>query len=595
MKFFNKLFDHKITFVLFLTYILIGAYVNANFLKYNFLPSPLFGGDLYYQLGSIINVLNGGNPFDSSSMLNTIPGYLPLYSLFVSLITLLFNTNPITGMYISSIIIFILSSFLWYFFVKLVFKEDLFALVGMVFFNPLFLYPILKYTYFTKAIVLPIFLISLFLFYKEINKRNSVFLGISLGLLSLSHTVAFIGGFLIFSLFFLLILYKNKHDLLNFIKNNIANFVLLFFFATPLILLYWYKPIFIYHLHSINKMLLWNVDINFFNLKEQIYFIFTVFSEYFIRFDSLFYIIKTIFLLLGIHYILKQKFAIDEPFILFFFIFSLIIVFSYFVTIPLFNLHFVPNYMAAYFLFVSTILLTLFALHHLEDKKITSLIAVFIFVLLIASSILDYIPHNKEIIKYLQPIPKNMISMKEYILNNTNINDVFLSSKELSFALNGLTGRKVMVNRWAQQNNPYEDFSKRDMDAAIILYGNNTTLRKELIKKYNIKYVFWDYYWIPSEYSESNGRIFPYDPLVAFDNKENEEYLSNNGVKYNKLHWWVDPSLHNTQQFDLLFISPLNYRSPYSPWDSNLNEFLKPVWWYEKDGKNISIIYKVVE
>ena len=87
------------------------------------------------------------------------------------------------------------------------------------------------------------------------------------------------------------------------------------------------------------------------------------------------------------------------------------------------------------------------------------------------------------------------------------------------------------------------DMSERDIDAALILYGNNTEKKLELIEKYNIKYIYWDYYWINSEYKfDTNGNIAGiYDPMIAFYSEDSEKKLVENGVKYSVMDWWVDP------------------------------------------------------
>jgi hypothetical protein len=192
---------------------------------------------------------------------------------------------------------------------------------------------------------------------------------------------------------------------------------------------------------------------------------------------------------------------------------------------------------------------------------------------------------------------KVYISLQNYLLKNTNVNDVILSTKELSFAINAISGRKVLVNRWAQQNNPYMNLPQRDMDAAVILYGNDTKKKLELIKKYNISYLYWDYYWFNSEfYFDRNGRLVGmFDPLMTYDTNKNREYLDRYVVKYIPMYFWVDPSARydNVRKFHILIISPQNYYNFTNPWKQDLNKYLVEVWNYTYNGHKIAVLYKI--
>jgi hypothetical protein len=118
-----------------------------------------------------------------------------------------------------------------------------------------------------------------------------------------------------------------------------------------------------------------------------------------------------------------------------------------------------------------------------------------------------------------------------------------------------------------------------------------------LLEKYSIDYVYWDSFWIQSEYNIDNlGRVInSFDPLFVFDSEENREILDKNGVKYILQNMWVDPTLRGEdyQTFDLLLISPENYQSFENPWNSGLDKYLTEVFRSETDGQVLSKIYKV--
>jgi hypothetical protein len=193
-------------------------------------------------------------------------------------------------------------------------------------------------------------------------------------------------------------------------------------------------------------------------------------------------------------------------------------------------------------------------------------------------------------------LPENIVDAANYFIENSDVNDVILTAKELGFSINALSGRKLLSVRRAQ-NDPFIDMDPREIDHAIILYGKSNSVRKALLEKYSIDYLYWDQSWFQREYIFDNeGRVIGiFDPLFAFDSEENRKILDDNGVKYIVQNTWVDPALRGEdyQTFDLLLISPENYQSFGAPWTPGLNNYLTEVQRYEHEGQVLSKIYKV--
>lgn len=57
------------------------------------LPSPIYGGDLYYQLGQTNNVKYNGNPLESANTKGSLPIYFVVYSLITGNIAKLLNID----------------------------------------------------------------------------------------------------------------------------------------------------------------------------------------------------------------------------------------------------------------------------------------------------------------------------------------------------------------------------------------------------------------------------------------------------------------------------------------------------------------------
>ncbi|MBW3016862.1 hypothetical protein KY316_00685, partial [Candidatus Woesearchaeota archaeon] len=66
--------------------ILVGLFIFFTILHFMLvsplksLPSPLYGGDYYYQLGATNHVKYGGNPLSSPNIKGALPVYFVLYS-----------------------------------------------------------------------------------------------------------------------------------------------------------------------------------------------------------------------------------------------------------------------------------------------------------------------------------------------------------------------------------------------------------------------------------------------------------------------------------------------------------------------------------
>ncbi|WP_423792567.1 hypothetical protein ACPB8Q_07575 [Methanocaldococcus indicus] len=602
----NLIVKNKLPILILLFYIIFGAILQYyGISQFKSLPSPIFGGDYYYQMGVIWHIREGGNPLESSSMLGGIPGYLPLYGFLCAKFCDLFNLDTMKGMFYFSIVLFVVASIIWFYLFRVLFRDDWIALIGVALANGINAYPILKYTNFTHQIMLPLFILTLYLAFKERKIIYYALLGLIYGLLTLSHMVAFVGATLIIATFIVYEIYKNRNNIIDYLKENIKNWGVFGIIALPILMLYWYKPIFVYHLHRPYDRV--HMDIwDFGRFDVQITFLIDTIKRYLFNFLSLGGFILTILTWLGIYAYIKSEESKLKEFIKIFCLGSIFATFSYFITEPLFKINFIPNYMSYFYLWISSIIIGLYGLSYLKEKYSLNIInrelIVFgtLFLVLFANTtygFINYIENNKWAQVGKHPLPEMYISLQHYILTHTNVNDVFLSTKELSFMINSLTGRKVMVDRWAQQNNPYANLPQRDMDTAIILYGNDTNKKLELIKKYHIKYLYWDYNWISTEfYIDKYGRIVGiYDPLMTYDTKENREYLNKYGVKYIPIYYWIDPSCRNeyVRKFHILVISPENYYNFTHPWKPDLDKYLVEVWNYTYNGQKIAVLYKI--
>jgi hypothetical protein len=195
-----------------------------------------------------------------------------------------------------------------------------------------------------------------------------------------------------------------------------------------------------------------------------------------------------------------------------------------------------------------------------------------------------------------QPLPAEFAALQTWVYAHTSADDIVLSTNELSFAWAALTGRKTMVTRRAQ-NDPYVDMDERNRDAALILYGNNQALRRQLLQRWNVRYVLWTPYWGPSEFPrDSSGNMLQGDPLMYFANPDYDAALGEAGVQRMRAFTFVDPYLRGPKypRFELTLILPTNYQRADHPWRDGLDASLEPVWSFEQGGVRTAALYRVV-
>jgi len=581
---------YLIILIIFLIYLFSGIYIVS---KFRSLPSPIYGGDLWYQHGVVQHILSGGNPLESSSIRDAVPGYLPVYALIVASFAKFFRLEALKAMILLSPFFLAFAFLLWYVCLNCIFKRRDVALLGSVFaINFGF---ILKYTDFARLLVLPVFGLLLYKWFKHTNLRNMLFLSIVYGILPLVHMVLFIGATITLAIFFLVKFIEFKKE--KKFKSFLLMGVIFVFVSGSLALLYWYKPLFIHKLHIAYDRT--HIDIPDFGRADVAFkFIWTTIKSIFLNFGGFKQSISTIFCLIGLvsFLFMLNKRSDLYRFMRLFLISALVSTFSYFITEPLLGMNFIPHYMRSFTLFFGIVLLQAlgisFVLSQFKKKKVRVSFFCGMLVLLLSASYVaaSTLSENRFYKNAFAPLPPAYAALKDWILANTDVNDVFISTKELSFMLNSLTGRKLLTNRWAHQNDPYTNMPERDLIAALILYGDNVEKKLELIKRYDVKYLYWDSYWINSEYQDRKFE-YMYDPLIVLDSPKNRKILSNNGVKFKPMYFWVDPSSRrkDVRRFNVLIITPENYFNETHPWKPDLDRYLEKAWSYN----NEAVIYRI--
>jgi len=579
-------------FALMLLYGLFSNYALLSELRQ--LPSPVYGGDYYHHLGMMYHLDRGGSIFENSAQKGEIPWIPPLYHYLVVLFARVTGLGLIGANIYSSLLFLVIGMGAVYAFSKRMFHNATIALVPAVIY--LFRFPIYKYSNFAMFVTIPIALYLLLDAFEKNSLKNWALAGFGIGLVEISHTMA---GLVFAVVMFVVVAYLVvfKHVCLNPLglsKKGVVEtirkdwFKLFAFIAIAGLIaqLYWFQPIFLKKLATPNMMSEYDqVDIK--SIGPVKYALSTA-KGWLLGFDftpsasALVSDLQVVLFDLGLLALLfVKKREPRHTFALLMFAAFLLSYYHFVVTIPLFGREFFSAHMYDYLMEALRPLLIGFGLllasAFVTDKKIwRAFVLIFIAGLFLNTAYSFNISARAD--KWYQvgtqPLAPYTVALAEWVQQNTGVEDVFISTNEHAFMLNALTGNKV-VNLRRGHSGMYTDVDQRWVDSAVILYGNNSKVREELIKKYDVKYLYWQADWIQLDYTfDQNGRLVGwFDPLLIQDINGYGKYLEDNGVKFYRINTWLDPTRRFTsdvQTFDVLFVIPSRWNAT-NPWNPGLD------------------------
>jgi hypothetical protein len=573
------------------------------------LPSPLYGGDYYAQLGAINHVRYGGSAFVTSNTLDDLPPvYLPLYTWLVANFANIFNLESINAMFYFSLIAMVASIIVAYLLFNEIFKNKNLSLIGTVLFLSITSFPILKYTHFLTVFLVPLFLLLFFRFYKNPNWKNAIASGVLFGLVGLTHgTGIIIAASVLFVFAFYRFIVNNfsngKFNVPAFKKNapDLKFYAAVFGIGFAISLLYLYRPLFVLGGSIPNYSLMWGTE-NLLDFGIFFNFFLRTLKGVFLNFSSISGAIVSILSIAGIFFLAFMKNRSENTkFIAVLLVDVLILVIHPLISGPIMHKHFVPIYLFGELGFLSVIILSVFALDKIKSmvKGRNIQIAAFSILLILVLSSQAFAWKNKMDDRWVQAgrteLSPVMEKAGEWVLKNTGVNDVILSTNENAFAIDALSGRKSLLNRRTHMS-MFMDVDKNYIDAAIILYGNDTKKRAELLKERNVKYLYWDVNWLDMEYSIQDGKIANvFDPIALIYSQEREETLKKYNISYTKVHTWLDPAGKDpsTLQMDILYVFPSQW-DIQKPWNPDLDNYLEQVWDIKSGNYSVAKIFRVI-
>ncbi|MBR9677220.1 hypothetical protein GOV04_03695 [Candidatus Woesearchaeota archaeon] len=547
------------------------------FSSFNHIPGPMYGGDLYRERGFTEHLVRGGNLFDGPQISSDVKPYYPWFS-FV----LMSTTSKITGLSIEWLVvhfqtlIIIIASIYLYLLANLFFKKKYKSLFVVMTFWATHIILDKPSAGLAMALAIGFFYHWLKSSNKTKNFKHQIIAGILLGLTALSHTSVFTT---LLALYFLSqlteLIYQLKTKNFNFRKFLLDNaFILgIAFFIS----LFYYGPlIYYYKLQTINKAYAYSLN-DPYNLG--VFWSTSVALKMFFNWKSILVAITGVVALLGfISTLLQFKKSVKYRLLVYVFVGTIIAAAHYLITIPLFNEWAQPDHFfvflflpKAFFIVLGTELLANTISKNIKQsidaKKIFVLIMLCLVVPTLFVTVKAY--NNNQWVNYAQQIDSvstAVLQTGEWVKQNTDVYDVFLTTDESAFALNGVSGAKVVFSRRVHANY-FIDIEQLYADGIVMLYTADEEIQKKLLDEYNVKYLYLDAYSYQS-------------PMIV--DKKYAGYLQENNINYTKAIVRLDPSTTKAPTTEALVIPVQNF---------TVVKFFEPLIGFSAGNQQFSMIY----
>jgi hypothetical protein len=613
-----------LVFFVFMSYT---VYKNVHTLKS--IPTCIYGCDYYYENGVMMDLYNNPTHIAQSSTHDYLgfTNSIPKAHFYVQLVFAKIFGYDYFNLWRVYFLVTYFALFMgliaWYYFYNRFFANPIINATLSILTISFAGLPLIKYSS-LFLFALPLYLIVLFSLTKKENTfRKSMLLSIAfIFLFVLISNMHSMGLFIVFGLLLATILFFviEIHDFRN-IKKNIIDRIkpLIYLGAITLIsllillLIGWHTVLITSGAANATKF---DVHADLTNRANMFMMLGSNIHSIFFDFYSTLSGIRTVIFLLSILLFLLffRHESNDMKKLVYWITFTFFaLVFSYLITAPIIHKHLDPNHLIN---FLSPLLYSIMAgyllyrLRHIKRLKILSPIIIPVcLVLMVVFSYFMYVNLTSSfkdkfwLIGY-QDKPPQYTAFQTYIktshINPSNM--IVLTTNELSFALNGVSGVKLFLGRQSHFFF-FGDFQKLWMDGAILLYGNNSQSTSSLVDKYTQiakssgkeLYLYWDYYWIQSEYQVQNNQTYPFDPLrFEYSDLRMQQLVSNGVPSYTEDNAIFEPSAQGSPyayRMKILYVAPKYYNASH-PWSPLLDPYLKKVWSYDYGGVEIAALYK---
>lgn len=552
MRLLDKLELEDKVVAVFLALVLVFLLVNVADFKH--IPGPIYGGDLYMIRGFTQSIIQGNSPLKDPFFENEYA----YYGWLSYLITALLVKISWLGLEKMSIYLPVLVQ-LGYLGASYLFGSSFFKSkrYGIIFMLVAFAYRIID----TKisagfAVIFVLLTLWSWIKYEQGSKKHSYMMGLFWGLTALTHINYFIGLSAIIGLtvafeFLAKIKKGNKGKVLaGFIKK----YLIVVGIALVLALVLVGPWLFVYHMNTLNPAQQYSMqDIS----KAGVGWVIGLVWGFFVRTNGVIPFVWGLILIFGLVFCVLNRKKIEQRYVLYWLVAGIAGASHHLITKPLFNNYIIPGHVWSSIVWVLDIVLLTYGLKNIElmiskfniNKKI--ILAGFLIFLAIATFQTYNRFNASRWVQYGRSMDAGtqiLFDIEDWMLTNTDKDDVFLANDESSFALNALSGRKLVTVRRTHASY-YVDLNKRYADALVMLYGNNKEETLELLEQYSVDYVYVDSFLISR-------------PMIT--SLEHERYFIDNNVNYTIQDVRLDPSTTEAPTFRSIVVPPqelkiLNY------------------------------------
>ncbi len=516
------------------------------FADFKHIPGPVFGGDLYRERGFVQHILNGESYRVDPYFKGELEFYPPIGYVLAAKIVQVTGWDLEWVLNHFPIVVFVLQSIAFYVLGQVLFQDKAFAfvLVGIVS-TIHFVAP--KHTY-GIAMALAVFCLAQYASnIQQPSRKKQVLAGVFLGLAGLTHYSAFLIAAMILGIGTICeLVYRTMTEkkFLSVSKELVNNNLITAVIGVALAAFFLYPLYAQYHFATPNKTQIYSLFNPYAHGIEWVIGQFwnTLFPLSFLR------KILGVLTLLGVFLAWKMRARIEYRTPLFWLVALLVGTAHFVITIPLLNTSIVPPHLYGG-IYIPTAVLSVFGLRSIA-KTASKYTNKPVYLVLVVFSVLIILPllsqqyaayQNDHWVQYgktMDPAMSTMYRVKDWILAHSTTNDVFLAHDESSFAINALTGRKLVAVRRTHAS-PYVDVDKRYADAFIMMYGTNTTKIQELIQDYGVRYLYVDQFLVGT-------------PMVT--SVAHAEYVRQHGVNFTTGKSRYDPASTDTPLYDVIIV-----------------------------------------
>ncbi|MBI4448845.1 hypothetical protein HY641_02350 [Candidatus Woesearchaeota archaeon] len=543
------------------------------FAQYKSLPSPVYGGDVYYHFSVINHIANGNSPLMNSQFLGEYAHYPWIFHLLVAMIAWLTGVGALTAAIYAPLLTTLLAGVISYQLGKKVFGSKSFGVLFCLYWTT-WQIPHAAPSPFAELVVWPLAILALLWASDEgapLWKRALV--GVAVGLCGLAQVVLWVAVFLYLAL---LVTWRivekhiSHHDgwrvidpagIARTLKEQIIWILPIILVALPIGLLFWGPGIFVYGGVTPNRWAdyvaagdtmtlsaLWNGVRGFFFVMR-----------------TWVTIAMSVLVIMGTVFVATRFKRFQTPTLLF--LTGWIGYVHPIITVPFFHTS-IGYYAFGYIFDLAKPLLMFTAIYLIYKSTPTAQLKLAVYgisaLIFVANGYYTYAAYDTDQWTNAGRQENVMLGLAAEIIDQAPEDAVFLvTHEETGFALNAMTGKKVVLAR-RTHTSPFVDVNKRIADAAVMLYGNDSSTVRRLLSNYGVIYLYEDFY----SYQQQTQCDQYFDQLATTPDAsfaclrttpQYSDYLMKNGVAFTRVKARLDPASPVAPTFDMLAIRPANY------------------------------------